>query len=70
MNSKSVTSLREKVHSIVDQFSEEELTSLWNLVSEFYHDTRMLKAIQDAKRSLTPGDSLTHEEALQFLSQS
>ena len=59
--------LRENLHTFINQLSDDELAEFWNLTSEFYYDAQMLKAIHVAKRSLTPGDSLTCEEALRFL---
>lgn len=59
---------RARIHDVIDELSDEDLVNLWSAIAEVYYDSYMLKAIQTAKRS--PGDSLTHEEALQFLAQS
>lgn len=60
--------LRERMHGIINHLAEEDLSEMYGLMSELYGDMTMLKAIQAAKRSLTPGASLTQEEALQALS--
>ncbi|OLP19014.1 hypothetical protein BST81_07255 [Leptolyngbya sp. 'hensonii'] len=59
--------LRSRVHRLVDRLSEEDLENIWMALKGLYYDSYMLKAIQDAKATLTPGDSLTREEALRSL---
>ncbi|NJP12695.1 MAG: hypothetical protein HC866_27200 [Leptolyngbyaceae cyanobacterium RU_5_1] len=61
------TSLKTQVHQLIDQLPDEELADICRLLVERYYDSYMLKAVQAAKRSLTPGNSLTREEALQLL---
>lgn len=59
--------LRNRVHHLVDRLSDEEIDTLWPLLRSLYWDFYVLRAIQDAKRAMTPGDSLTHEEALELI---
>ena len=67
MNSQA-SQLRARVHWVIDELSDEQLLQLWDIVADMYYDTYLLNAIKAGKRS--PGDSLTHDEALQFLLES
>ncbi|WP_228041736.1 hypothetical protein [Planktothrix mougeotii] len=62
-----INPLRKKLHYLVDQISEEDLGKAWKSLQTLFYDTYMLKAIQEAKETLTPGDSLTYDEALELL---
>jgi len=68
MSSTFKQQFRTRVHELIDELSDEELSQLWQAIAEVYYDSYLLKAIQTAKRS--PGDSLTRDEAIQFLSHS
>lgn len=59
--------IRNRVHRLVDLMSDEELTHLWTVLEHRYCDLYILRAVQDAKQSLKPGDTFTREEALRFL---
>jgi hypothetical protein len=59
--------LRRRVHHLIDQLSDEDLQGVWVGLKGFYYNAYMLKAIQEAKESLNPGDTLTREEALDLL---
>ena len=59
--------LRSKLHTLIDRLGDEELEPTWNLLETLYHDFYMLRAIEEARRSRQPGDTLTHEEAIQRL---
>jgi len=59
---------RDRLHFLIDQLSDDELANMWSVLLELYCDLYMLRAIQSAKRTLKPGDTLTREEALAFLS--
>jgi hypothetical protein len=59
---------RSRAHHLIDCLSDEDLSSLWNFLETFYLDAYMLRAIQNAKQTLQPGDALTHAEALELLS--
>jgi hypothetical protein len=63
---------RERVHrlidQLIDQLSEQDLQEVWAVLINLYYDLYLLDAIQHAKRSLQPGDTLTREEAMRFLS--
>jgi len=68
MNSRLSKRFRTRVHELIDDLADEDLTALWRIMTDVYYDTHVLKAIQTAKR--LPGDSLTRDEALQFLTHS
>jgi hypothetical protein len=52
---------------LVDQLSDESLEDAWKVLQALYYDLYMLKAIQEAKQNLQPGDSLSREETLLLL---
>ena len=62
-----MTLLRDRIHHLIDQLSDEDLQEIWPVLQRSYYDVYMLEAIQAAKRSLQPGDSLNYEEARQLL---
>jgi hypothetical protein len=68
MSSTFTKHFRTRVHAVIDEISDDDLAGLWSTIAEIYYDTYLLKAIQTAKR--LPGDSFTHDEALQFLHHS
>ncbi len=68
MDSQSSQHFRTRVHWVIDELSDEQLSELWHPLTEMYHDAYLLKALQTTKRS--PGDSFTRDEALQFLHDS
>ncbi len=68
MNSQSNQHFRTRVHWVIDELSDDQLSELWHTIAEMYHDAYLLKALQTSKRS--PGDSFTRDEALQFLHDS
>jgi hypothetical protein len=59
---------KERIHRLIDQLSEQDLPEIWTVLTNLYYDLYLLDAIQHAKRSLQPGDTLTREEAMRFLS--
>ncbi|MFM6191365.1 MAG: hypothetical protein ACKPEN_11520 [Planktothrix sp.] len=59
--------LRKKLHYLIDRISEEDLGKAWKSLQALFYDRYMLKAIEEAKETLKPGDSLTYEEALELL---
>ncbi len=60
--------LKDRLHRLVEQLADDELLEVWAGLVEFYCDCYMLRATQAAKETLKPGDTLTREEALRFLS--
>lgn len=58
---------RQRLHHLADQISDQDLEEACQLLQRFQEDSFMLKAIQESKDSLNPGDSLTYEAALQLL---
>ncbi|MEW6494119.1 MAG: hypothetical protein AB1589_16645 [Cyanobacteriota bacterium] len=51
----------------MDQLSDESLEDVWKVLQPLYYDLYMLGAMQEAMRTVRPGDVLTREEALRFL---
>lgn len=62
-----MNSFRKRLHHLVDQISDRDLAEACKLLQRLHEDSFMLKAIQDSKESLKPGDSLSYEAALQLL---
>jgi hypothetical protein len=62
--------LRSRFQELIENFTQEELERVWTVVYAMYCDTRVLKAVQEVKRSQQPWDTLTHEEAVRFLTMS
>lgn len=62
-----MNSLRKRLHHLADQISDRDLAEACKLLQMLHDDGFMLKAIQESKESLRPGDSLTYEAALQLL---
>lgn len=58
---------RKRLHHLVDQISDQDLEEACQLLQRLHEDSFMLKAIQESKDSLNPGDSLSYEAALQLL---
>lgn len=52
---------------LIDQLPDESLEDAWKVLQGLYYDLYMLKAIQESKRNVQPGDSLSREEALLLL---
>ncbi len=59
--------LRSRFHELIENFTQEELERVWTVVYAMHCDIRVLKAVQEVKRSQQPWDTLTHEEAVRFL---
>lgn len=59
--------LKNKLHRLIDRMSEPEIKTAWEYLENFYYDNLMLEAIEKAKRSQQPGDTLTRDEAIQIL---
>jgi hypothetical protein len=59
--------LRIRIHHLIEQLTDEELESVWESVYALHCDFYVMKAIQEAKRSQQPWDTLTHEEAIRLL---
>ncbi len=60
--------LRNRLHRLIDQLPEEELKSLGTVLTDIYYNFYLLQAIQEGQRLRNPGDTLTRDEALRFLS--
>lgn len=59
--------LTDQLPSLVEQLPNENLDDIWRVLQPLYYDLFMLKAIQESKRSHSPGDTLTRDEALRLL---
>lgn len=59
--------IKSRIHRLLDSLSEEELQIIWPMLEELYYDFYLLRAIQQAKQEVKPGDSFTREEAVRFL---
>ena len=58
---------RQKIHKLIDQFTDEELEKVWGVVYALHCDLYMMKAIEQAKSSQQPWNILSHEEAVRQL---
>jgi len=58
---------RIRIHQAIELLEPEDLENLWLIVLSYYYDMYMSRAIQEAKKSQQPWDTLTHEEALRLL---
>jgi len=58
---------RIRIHQVIELVDPDDLENLWVMVESYYYDMYMTKAIQEAKKSQQPWDTLTHEEALRLL---
>lgn len=52
---------------LINQLPDDSLEDAWKVLQALYYDLYMLKAIQESKQTVQPGDSLTREEALLLL---
>ncbi|MEA5619717.1 hypothetical protein VB711_17990 [Cronbergia sp. UHCC 0137] len=59
--------LRIRMHHLIEQLSDEELYSVWDVAEALHFDFYMLKAMEEGKRSQQPWDILTHDEAIKLL---
>ncbi|QIZ72224.1 hypothetical protein [Oxynema aestuarii] len=51
----------------IEQIPEDDLEQVCNVLEPLYYDLYAFRAILEAQQNLKPGDSLTRDEALQFL---
>ncbi|GAB4276351.1 MAG: hypothetical protein Fur0025_01380 [Oscillatoriaceae cyanobacterium] len=51
----------------LDNFPDHSLEPLLSALKPLYYDIYMLRAVRQAQDTLQPGDTLTREEAIQFL---
>ncbi|MGB3207251.1 MAG: hypothetical protein WBB28_19880 [Crinalium sp.] len=56
-----------QLSDLIDQIPDENLEDAWKVMEGVYYDLYILQAIQQARQNVRPGDTLNHEEALQFL---
>jgi hypothetical protein len=66
-NSKAMNLFRSRAHHLIDRLSDEDLECLWTELETLYYDCYLLQAVQAAKKTHRPGDTLTREEALRLL---
>ncbi|MCL1465246.1 hypothetical protein [Argonema galeatum] len=56
-----------KLDFLIDELSDDELETTWSILQEVYYDIYVVKAIQEAKRNVQPGDTMNYEEAVRLL---
>jgi len=56
-----------KLSDLIDQVPDENLEDAWIVMQGVYYDLFILQAIQQSRQNVRPGDTLSREEALQFL---
>jgi len=66
-NKSKLHRLTKYLPDLIDQLPEEELKNAWCILQPLIYDLYMLRAIQESKRTFSPGDTLTREDALQAL---
>ncbi|AFY80322.1 hypothetical protein [Oscillatoria acuminata] len=64
---KRVRSLLVQLYEEVELLPDDDLQQVGAVVESLYYDLYVLRFIQQANRSVKPGDSLTREEALRYL---
>jgi hypothetical protein len=58
--------MQSRFQKLIENFTQEELEQVWNVVYAMHCDYKVLEAIQEVKPQ-PPWDTLTHEEAVRFL---
>lgn len=61
--------LRNKIHRLIEQLSEDELEKTFQTVHNLRCDFQMVKAIQEVKDFQQPWDFLNDEEAMKYLEE-
>ncbi|MBV6623266.1 MAG: hypothetical protein KI793_10080 [Rivularia sp. (in: Bacteria)] len=61
--------LRNKIHRLIEQLSEDELKKTWEIVYTLRCDFQMKKAIEENKDFQQPWDFLTYDEAMQYMDE-
>ncbi len=59
--------LRPQLHELIELLTDDELQLVWSAVYALHCDYQVLKAIQSVKQLQQPWDTLTHEEAVRYL---
>jgi hypothetical protein len=62
-------SLRVRAHNLIDLLPQSDLEQVWAAIETQYYDLYVLRALQDAKEHFLPGDVLTRDEAMLYLSE-
>ncbi len=62
--------LRNKIHRLIEQLSENELKTTWEKVYSLHCDFEVKKAIEQNKDSHQPWDFLTYDQAIRYLEES
>ena len=58
--------ITEQLPDLLEQLSDENLEEVWKVLQPLYYDLYMLIAIQESMQAISPGDTLTREQALRF----
>jgi hypothetical protein len=61
-------SLRARAHSLIDLLPQSDLEQIWTAIESQYYDLYVLRALQQAKEHFLPGDVLSRDEAMSYLS--
>ncbi|MEL6163373.1 MAG: hypothetical protein AAFR37_06300 [Cyanobacteria bacterium J06628_3] len=61
--------LRNRIHRLIEQLSEDELEKTFQTVHTLRCDFQMIKAIEKVKDSQQPWDFLSDEEAMEYLEE-
>ena len=56
-----------ELYDRLDRLSDETLESLFATLEPLYDDVHMLGAIEEAQNNFHPGDTLTRDEAIDYL---
>ncbi|WP_199246279.1 hypothetical protein [[Phormidium] sp. ETS-05] len=59
--------LLSEISEELDNFPDRALEPLLSALKPLYYDIYMLRAVRQAQETLQPGDTLTRDEAIQFL---
>ncbi len=56
-----------QLSDFIDQVPDENLEDAWKVMQGVYYDLYILQAIQQSRQNVQPGDTMSRDEALQFL---
>ncbi|MBD2180890.1 MULTISPECIES: hypothetical protein [Aerosakkonema] len=56
-----------QLSGLIEQLADEDLETAWRVLQQVYCDLYTIKAINEAKRQVQPGDTMNYEEAVRVL---
>ena len=62
-----IQELTNQLPFLLEQIADDNLEDAWRVLQALYYDLHILRAIQESKKNVQPGDTLTSEEALEIL---